>query len=118
MIYDAMKAVKFPAQAIFRQVVYPKIDESDEAVRTRKLDFTQFSRVIQMHAKTSAIFRLHGAILQHWRPAMPPSSVRSSRSSSQADREQPQATPSRMRRFSIRNWFGSGKKAKPTGPVT
>eukprot|EP00470_Lotharella_oceanica_P011712 CAMPEP_0170193146 /NCGR_PEP_ID=MMETSP0040_2-20121228/56222_1 /TAXON_ID=641309 /ORGANISM="Lotharella oceanica, Strain CCMP622" /LENGTH=92 /DNA_ID=CAMNT_0010441707 /DNA_START=30 /DNA_END=305 /DNA_ORIENTATION=+ len=65
-----MKSVKYPALATFRMLKFPR--SKDNAVDSpseekRKLSLEKFSQVIQMHAKTHALFRLHGAVLEHWK---------------------------------------------------
>uniref|UniRef100_A0A7S4DIU8 Rab-GAP TBC domain-containing protein n=3 Tax=Lotharella globosa TaxID=91324 RepID=A0A7S4DIU8_9EUKA len=74
-IYETMKGVMYPALATFRMLKFPHRNgstvrsPSEEEKRTLSLE--KFSQVIQMHAKTKALFRLHGAVLEHWRPPDP-----------------------------------------------
>ena len=62
-VYDAIAKVEFPAVLKFRakEAVGKKAEDAENYM----LSSTRFAQVIQMHAKTYAIFRLHGTILEH-----------------------------------------------------
>eukprot|EP00471_Norrisiella_sphaerica_P009703 CAMPEP_0184498364 /NCGR_PEP_ID=MMETSP0113_2-20130426/38747_1 /TAXON_ID=91329 /ORGANISM="Norrisiella sphaerica, Strain BC52" /LENGTH=786 /DNA_ID=CAMNT_0026885833 /DNA_START=106 /DNA_END=2466 /DNA_ORIENTATION=- len=111
-IYSVMKTVKYPALATFRVVRYPKIDESEEATSKRYLSFKQFSKVMHQHAKTYALFRLHGTILDHWKEDDKVAKEKEKEKERTLSEEAKADSDGRTvkRGFSFQKWFGGNKQ--------